>query len=147
MRRKWLIGCSEYVEFPDWKVPFVKARIDTGARTSALHVENFRQLASGRVRFDVVHGTRSQPQFKRVTTWPTRWSRVRSSNGHFQMRCFVATGVRIGPVEKTIEISLVSRDMMQFRMLLGRSAMIHDFQVDPGRRTLLTARPRRRGGG
>jgi hypothetical protein len=58
---------------------------------------------------------------------------VRSSSGHFTERCFVKTRIRIGPVEKRIEISLVSREKMIYRMLIGREALDRDFLVDASR--------------
>jgi hypothetical protein len=64
--------------------------------------------------------------------------RVRSSTGHWTVRYFVKTRIRIGPVEKEIEISLVSREKMMFRMLLGRKALERDFVVDVTKRHALS---------
>lgn len=144
MRTLQVIGWSEYIELPDWGVSALKAKTDTGARTSALHVENLEELPDGTLRFEVMHGTRRRPQTTTVVARPSKWGRVRSSNGHYTHRYFVRTTLRVGPVEREIEISLVSRERMLFRMLLGRKALERVFLVDPGRRAVLSERPRRK---
>ena len=65
---------------------------------------------------------------------------MRSSTGHYTVRCFVKTRIRLGPVEKEIELSLVSRERMLYRMLLGRRALARDFLVDVSRRRVLGER-------
>ena len=137
---KAIIGWSEYVDFPDWGIDRLKAKIDTGARTSALHVESLEELPGGDVRFEVIHGTRRNPKRTVVTAKALKWARVRSSNGHYQTRCFVRTRMQVGPILKEIELSLVSREKMLFRMLLGRKALEHDFLVNVSKRTLLSGR-------
>ncbi len=134
---KTVIGWSEYVQFPAWGIDDIQAKVDTGARTSALHVEDIESTPDGRVRFHVMVGRR--PPFRRVlvTAPVVRYARVRSSSGHFTMRFFVRTQVRIGPVVKAIDISLVSREKMVYRMLLGRGALAKDFLVDVNRRRVL----------
>lgn len=137
-----VIGWSEYVALPDWGIAALRAKADTGARSSALHVEAIEELPRGRVRFDVVlHRLRR----RRVTVEARirRRARVRSSNGHYATRIFVRTRVRIGPVERRVELSLVDRGSMIYRMLLGRSAL-HGLFVDPYRRHLVGERPVRR---
>ncbi|MBN2312076.1 MAG: ATP-dependent zinc protease [Candidatus Hydrogenedentes bacterium] len=136
--RKTVIGWSEHVDFPDWRVFRLSAKVDTGARTSALHVEDFELLPQGRVRFKVVVDSGNPGACAPVTAAISRWGRVRSSNGAYSMRCFVKTRVRIGPVEKEIEISLVSRERMAYRMLLGRQALGRDFLVYVGKRRVAT---------
>jgi hypothetical protein len=130
------MGWVEYVSFPDWKVDAVKAKVDTGARISALHVDRIRELKDGRIRFEVVLHIRQR--HLRVTAQATvlRKTRIRSSNGVYQERYVVKTPVRLGPVERTIEVSLVSRSEMVFRMLLGRDA-VEGFLIDASRQCLL----------
>jgi hypothetical protein len=132
-----IIGVTEYVDIPEWRIARLRAKIDTGARSSALHVENIRELASGRVRFDV-RLSRSQSE-RRVTVEAkvARRGRVRASNGEVETRIFVLVGLRIGPVEREVELSLVDRGRMIFRMLIGRRALAHAFLVDPSRRYIL----------
>lgn len=133
---KVVIGWSEPVDFPDWDISGLNAKIDTGARTSALHVENVKYLVNDFVRFDVVLSRKSEHRRKHVTAQISRWGKVRSSSGHFSSRPFVKTTIRLGPVEKEIELSLVSRERMIYRMLLGRKALEKDFLVDASRRKI-----------
>lgn len=132
-----VIGVTEYVDLPEWRILSLRAKIDTGARSSALHVENIRELGSNRVRFDV-RLSRSQSE-RRVTIEAkiARRGGVRPSSGELQARIFVSTRVRIGPVEREIELSLVDRGSMIFRMLIGRRALAHAFLIDPSRRYVL----------
>lgn len=133
-----VIGVAEYVDIPEWRILRLRAKIDTGARSSALHVENIRELGSGWVRFDVrLSRNRSE---RRVTVEApiARRGRVRPSNGQLETRIFVIVTVRIGPVQREIELSLVDRGRMIFRMLIGRRALSHAFLVDPSRRYQLS---------
>jgi hypothetical protein len=105
-------------------------------------VENVRELPRGRVRFDVrLH--RRLPE-RRVTVEAAihRRGRVRSTSGDAEPRLFVFVGIHVGPVRKRVELGLVDRKNMIYRMLLGRSALSGAFLVDAGRRFLL-ARSRR----
>lgn len=135
-----VIGWNEYVDLPEWGIKRLRAKVDTGARNSALHVENVRELSRGRVRFDVVLHRRKRDRRVHVLAHVLRRARVRSSNGEYDHRIFVATDVRIGPLTKRIELSLVDRGKMIHRMLLGRSALAGDFLVDVEHRCLLTGR-------
>jgi hypothetical protein len=139
-----IIGWTEHIDFPDWGIAELKAKVDTGARTSALHVENLLHHADGWVTFDVMLHRHRRELRRHVRTRAVKVARVRSSTGHYSERCFVRTRIRIGTVEKEIEFSLVSRHTMLFRMLLGRKALEHDFWVDVSRRNLLTRRMRPR---
>lgn len=131
-----VIGWSEPVDFVAWGIRGLNAKVDTGARTSALHVENLESLPENHVRFDVVLSRRNSLRRKSVTARVSRWANVRSSTGHFTERCFVKTKVRIGPIEKSIEISLISRERMIYRMLIGREALDSDFLVDVSHRSV-----------
>lgn len=130
-----LIGWREIVALPEWGVERIEAKIDTGARTSAIHVEDVVKLGKGRVRFHLVISRRSPFKHVPVTAELVRLSRVRSSSGEAQERFVVATTVRIGPVRRRIELSLVGRDKMLCRMLLGRTAL-RGFVIDPHRKYL-----------
>jgi hypothetical protein len=148
VREPAIIGWTEYIDFPDWKISRLKAKVDSGARTSALHVENLVHQEDGWVTFDVILHRRHHDRRQHVRTKAVKFARVRSSTGHYTERCFVRTRIRIGHVEKEIEFSLVSRHSMLFRMLLGRTALAHDFWVDVSRRNLLTRRaPRKKSAG
>lgn len=128
-----LIGFAEYVELPDWGIRGLRAKVDTGARSSALHVESIEHLPGNRVRFDVIVNRRTNRRVH-VVTQIKRIGHVRSSSGSSEVRYFVVTRMRLGRIWKEIEISLAARHAMQFRMLLGRSALGHDFLIDAGRR-------------
>ena len=138
-----LIGWTEYVDLPDWGVKNIRAKIDTGARSSALHVENIEEK-SGWVRFDVIARRTSRDRVTHVRTRVARRSRVRSSNGAIETRLFVKTRLRLGPVERDIEVSLVDRGKMIHRMLLGRTALHGPFLIDVNRRMLLTPKKRKK---
>lgn len=140
------IGWSEYVDLPEWGITRLLAKADTGARSSALHVEELEELGQGRVRFRVVLHRRRRDRRVAVEARVRRRSRVRSSTGHYQQRLFVTTRLRLGPFERRIEISLVDRERMIHRMLLGRSALAGLYLVDSAHRALL-GRPRRRRAG
>jgi hypothetical protein len=135
------IGWTEFIDFPDWGIEGVKAKTDTGARSSALHVEEITDTGDGRVQFDVLYSRRKPFKRKRVTAEVLKWAKVRSSTGHYQKRCFVRTTIQIGDESFEIELSLVSREKMLFRMLLGRKALEHRFLVDSRHRNLLSKRP------
>lgn len=137
-RDKVVIGWSEHVDFPEWHISDLHAKIDTGARTSALHVENLQILGHGYVKFDVILSRKYRHRRVHVRERVTKWAKVRSSTGHYTMRCFVKTTIRLGYIEKEIELSLISRERMQFRMLIGREALQKDFLVDVSKRRVLS---------
>jgi hypothetical protein len=127
-REKHLIGRREVVSLPEWRVR-LRAKVDTGARTSALDVDEIMPRADGTVRFAVVlRRDRTQRVF--VEAQISRVANVRPSSGEKQSRYFVKTLLRLGSVKKLVEISLVPRHGMLCRMLLGRSALSGDFIVD-----------------
>jgi hypothetical protein len=132
-----VVGLAEYIDLPEWRVLRLRAKVDTGARSSALHVDNVRELPNGRVRFDV-RLQRNRPERRVTIEAPVvRRARVRSSTGSSQLRIFVATLVRVGSVVLEAEFGLVDRQRMVYRMLLGRTALGSRFLVDPSRRYLL----------
>lgn len=136
-----MIGVTEYVDIPAWRILRLRAKIDTGARTSALHVENIRELSEDRVRFEVRLSRSQSDRRVSVEARVVRRGQVRPSSGELETRIFVAVRVRIGPVEREVELSLVDRGRMIFRMLIGRRALAHAFLVDPSRRYLLGKPP------
>lgn len=140
-----VIGWTEAVDLPEWGIRGLRAKVDTGARSSALHVENIRELPRDQVAFEVVLHRRRRDRRVRVRARVSRRGRVRSSNGHLSERLFVRTRLRLGGVEKEIEVSLVGREKMIHRMLLGREALAGPFLIDVDHRLLQSRRkPRRR---
>lgn len=141
---KHIIGWTEMIDLPDWDISRLKAKIDTGARSSALHVENIEKIGRKKIRFDVITLTRGRIKKKSVETTYSKRAKVRSSTGIYSLRYFVKTKLRVGPVIKAVEVSLVSRDKMLFRMLLGRKTLEKDFMIDCDKRYLLTDPPKRK---
>jgi len=131
-----LIGWSELVDLPDWHIRGLRAKIDTGARSSALHVDNLKLLPRGRVEYQVVLHRRDHDRRVRVEAKIARRSRVRSSTGVYTSRYFVKTRLRLAGVEREVEVSLVDRGDMTFRMLVGRTALAGRFIVDPTHKNL-----------
>lgn len=132
-----IIGVVESVDFPDWGVHGLSARVDTGAAASALHVENVQVFAGSRVRFDV-RLRRDDPDARiTVETKLSRRAPVRSSTGQTDGRVFVKARVLIGGEPREIEVGLVDRRHMLYRMLLGRSAL-EDLLVDVTKRYALS---------
>lgn len=136
-----MIGRSEYLALPDWGIGSILAKVDTGARTSAIHVENLVELSGDRVRFEVVLDMSRSGRRVTVEAPVVKRAKVRSSSGHFTERCFVRTTLHLGPVTKSIDLSLNSRDKMQYRMLLGRQALARHFVVDVSKRHALSHHP------
>ncbi|MBC2605330.1 ATP-dependent zinc protease family protein [Pelagicoccus albus] len=125
-----LIGWKESIDLPDWGIIDITAKTDTGARRSAIDVENIVELPGNKVQFDVAANRRSGQLKTTIIADIEHQTHVRSSNGQQHERYFVATNVRVGPVVKRIELSLSNRKHMQCRMLLGRLALEEDFLVD-----------------
>ncbi|MFT5042352.1 MAG: hypothetical protein ACI8TX_003337 [Hyphomicrobiaceae bacterium] len=142
MKEPVVIGWTEFIDLPEWGVSRLRAKVDTGARSSAIHVENLEELPRNRVRFDVIVHREKRDRHFHVTARITRKSRVRSSNGKTEARYFVTTTLRLGPVEREVEISLVDRGRMIHRMLLGRTALSGPFLVDVDR-SMLLSKPKR----
>lgn len=131
-------GWREWVDLPEWGIARVRAKLDTGARTSALHVASVEELPKGKVSFAVVPSRRSDRRVQIVTD-VVRQTRVRSSNGTSTTRFVVKTRLRLGPIEREIELTLVDRGAMIHRLLVGRSGLA-GIVVDASRRYVLSHR-------
>jgi hypothetical protein len=138
---KPLIGWEEWCALPDLGLPAIKAKIDTGARTSALHaydIETFILDNTDMVRFKIHPLQRNNRLERQCVARLVDRRAVTSSNGEREYRFVIMTNI-VFPV-KTIEteITLTTRHNMAFRMLLGRTALRKArFAVDPGKRYLL----------
>ena len=131
-------GWRERVDLPDWGISRIRAKLDTGARTSALHVTGVTDLGNGLVAFEVLPRRRSDRRVP-VTAPVVRQARVRSSTGSVTTRMVVRTRLRFGPIDREIELTLVDRGAMIHRMLIGRSGLT-GVVVDPSRRYVVTLR-------
>ena len=129
------IGWREWVSLPDLGIEWIKAKVDTGARTSALHAFGLDFVTRDGidcVRF-VVHPIQRDHRETVEAVLPVVDERqVTSSSGHRSLRPVVSTRVRLAGRTWPIELTLTNRDEMGFRMLLGRSAVRRRFLVDPG---------------
>lgn len=131
-----LIGWREWLALPALNVDRIKAKVDTGARTSALHAEQVtyvRRRGQTIVQFVVSSGRDSTNPQAVVQAPLLDERRVRSSNGKEELRPVIETVVRLGTQEWSIEVTLTRRDLMGFPMLLGRQALKGHAVVDPGR--------------
>ncbi|WP_288874413.1 RimK/LysX family protein [uncultured Microbacterium sp.] len=140
-----LTGWREWVSLPDLEVDWIKAKIDTGARTSSLHAFDIREFdreGEAWVRFRVKPWQDSQEDAV-VVECPVHDRRaVRSSSGHAQERLVVQLRIRLVDHEVLAEITLSNRDEMGFRMLIGREALRRGYIVDPARSFLGGRAPR-----
>jgi hypothetical protein len=130
-----VIGWREWVSLPELGLENVKAKIDTGARSSALHAFNLRTFdvdGITRVRFDVHPMQRGGPTVA-VEAEVVDMRRVRNPGGRREYRPVIRTPVSVLGRTWEIDITLTPRWGMGFRMLLGRQAVRHHFLVDPGR--------------
>jgi hypothetical protein len=141
-----LIGWKEYLALPELGIDRLKAKIDTGARTSTLHVAAVRILAEhldGSADLELsLPGDRRHPE--RAATARARMLRrvtVTDSGGHREVRPLIATELVLGPVRKRIFLTLTDRSGLLFRMILGRKALEGDFLVDVSRKYLLRQHP------
>lgn len=139
-RKKILVGCIELCDLPELNINKLNVRIDTGAKTSSLHVDNidgFIRDDCKWVGFDIhpdIHDVdkvvRREAKVKAVRT-------VKSSNANKEKRFVIETPFKLGETEWIIQITLTDRSDMTYLMLLGREAMEKRIIVDPGEEYLL----------
>lgn len=128
------IGWREWISLPDLGIPYIKAKIDTGARTSALHayfVEPYYKDKVKHVRFGIHPHQRDSETAIVCDAIVLEERKVTDSGGHVENRFVIETIITIGDISEKIEITLTNRDTMKFRMLLGRTALNSAFCVNP----------------
>lgn len=137
---KTTVGWRELIALPDWHIPKLRAKIDTGAKTSAIDVDQIELLPHRKIRFDVVLSNQHRRRRKWITADIVRTTTIKSSNGERETRYVVATTLVMGPHQQLTEFTLVRRENMLCRMLIGRTALSPHYIVDAGR-TYLTRKP------
>lgn len=142
---KTTIGWREWVALPDWGVNHLKAKIDTGARTSSLHafgLEWFDRDGTPWVRYEIHPWQHSTDDALIAEAAVVATRDVRSSSGNVDHRPVVRTTLVLAGESVLAEITLTRRDEMGFRMLVGREALRRRFIVDAGA-SYLGGRPHR----
>jgi hypothetical protein len=141
-----VLGWREWLALPDLGVARLRAKVDTGARTSALHVDaqwRYREGGVPWVGFRLTPG-RTDAGVVEAGAPIVDERDVADSGGHRSRRVFISTRLHLAGSEREIEINLVDRGGMRFPMLLGRTALEGMFTVDPSC-SFIHARPARRG--
>jgi hypothetical protein len=132
--QKLTLGWREWVALPDLGLPALKAKVDTGAKTSALHAyytERYQLDGVDMVKF-LIHPIQLNYDFHVECHTPIiDYREVTDSGGHREMRYVIESNIVIGRQQWSIEMTLTNRDTMRFRMLIGRSAMKNRAVVDP----------------
>ena len=139
------LGWREWVGFPDLGITQIKAKVDTGARTSCLHaflVEPFERDGVPWVRFDIHPSQKNSSEVLSCIAPVLGKRTVRDSGGHEELRYVIETMISIGDRVHKVEVTLTDRDTMKFRVLLGRTAIRGHYLVDSGRSYLRGKRKR-----
>lgn len=129
-----LLGWREWVALPDFEIGLIKAKIDTGARSSALHAHQIHPYFKGGQRWVMfaIHPYQNNCSVSIECHAPVKDRRiVTDSGGHRQRRYVIETDIAIGLSLIRAELTLTNRDSMLFRMLIGRTAINSRFIVDP----------------
>jgi hypothetical protein len=137
MKARPIIGWKEWIHLPEWGISWLSAKCDTGAKGAALDVVNLHEAGDGQIEFDVILDRGELPRTNRVGAAVLGQTKVRSSNGLTQTRYRVQTIVRLGEFELPVVFSLVNRERMLHRVLLGRQFLAGRFLVDSKRQFLL----------
>lgn len=135
-RKQILVGWREWAGLPEFTPTLIKAKIDTGARTSAIHAWNVRRFTEGGapwVAFALHPVQRDNKQSVECRAAVHDVREIRSSDGAAQIRIVIRTMLTLGEARWPIELTLARRDQMGFRMLVGRTALRNRALVDPAK--------------
>lgn len=135
MGDKLIIGWNEWCRLPKLNLPAIKAKIDTGAKTSSLHADNIKAVIRNKkkyVYYDVHPIQRNNDIVVRCRSLVIDERSIMSSNGQKERRYIIATSLRLGTKVWDIELSLSNRDPLKYRLLLGREALSRYVVINPG---------------
>lgn len=136
MRELVTLGWRECIDLPELSATDIVAKVDTGAKTCALHtfyIEEFERDHEAWIRFGL-HPDRHSDEYEVHCEAPVKEKRaVTDSGGHTEERYVIETGIHMGQWQFRVEVTLTNRDNMKYRFLLGRNAMRRRFVVDPSR--------------
>lgn len=141
---KQAIGWREWLELPDFELGKIKAKIDTGARSSSIHafdIEPFEHHGEHWVNFKIHPLQHSDDKVVNCSAKVKDYRSVTDSGGHKTMRYIIETSFQIGGDVFSAELSLFNRSNMLFRMLVGRTALRGRYRVDPSRSYCLSTAP------
>ncbi len=131
---KMIVGSEEWCAIPSLSIPAIKARIDSGARTSSIHAFNiqpFKKNGQAWISFEVHPLQQNRSTIIRTEAEVFDRRVVKSSSGDAEKRYVIKVGLSLGDASWEIEVTLTNRDSMGYRMLLGREAMNNRILVDP----------------
>ncbi|MEQ8852024.1 MULTISPECIES: ATP-dependent zinc protease [Gimesia] len=131
-----VIGWREWISLPDLGIGLIKAKVDTGARSSSLHAYDLHRFERDQeewIRFKVHPVQRRTHEVVEAEARIFEYRSVRSSSGKATMRPVIVTNIELLGFNWPVELTLANRDEMGFRMLLGREAFRQRFFVDAGK--------------
>jgi len=134
MKQKIVIGRLETMSLPDLAINSLNVRVDTGAQTSSLHVDNIKQVTrDGKpaVTFEIHPDSHEVSKVTKCEAFIDDIRKIKSSNGNSEQRYIIKTMACLGELNWPIQISLTDRSDMSYLMLLGREALGDKFYVDP----------------
>ncbi|MEM8827760.1 MAG: RimK/LysX family protein [Cyanobacteria bacterium P01_G01_bin.19] len=138
-----IIGWREIVALPQLNIDKIKAKIDTGARSSAIHAFNIKEFFENglpMISFQVHPLQRSDRTTLSAKAQLLEYREVKNSGGTVELRPVILTEITLRGQKWTIDLTLTNRELMGFRMLLGREAVRNKFLVDPGKSYLQSDR-------
>ncbi|MFK8139329.1 MAG: ATP-dependent zinc protease [Bdellovibrionales bacterium] len=135
-KEKIIIGWREWVSLPKLKIGRIKAKIDTGARSSSLHavdLEFYKRNGNEYVKFKIFPEQKNSKKYIKTSARVIEYRKIKSSNGYTERRPVISTEINLMGQTWSIEITLTNRDEMGFRMLLGREGFRNKMLVDAGK--------------